>query len=226
MTDIKETQDIAHPPISKHLEPSILPIVHALEALFWEINKKFFVSALSKPVITVAPHLSRINCLGWCTTCRIWKDDQSDGYYEINISAEYLKRSFQDIFETLLHEMVHLLNLQEGKNDTSHSGLYHNKVFKQTAEAHGLIVYRTKDYGYNATYLSPESIKFIESLDKKDFDIYRGMVSCSADGENDAKRSSTRKYICPNPNCDVSVRATKDVNILCGDCKSLFVKVQ
>jgi len=36
------------------------------------------------------------------------------------------------------------------------------------------------------------------------------------------KSSSTRKYICPS--CDMSVRATKAVNIQCNDCDCLMVE--
>ena len=37
------------------------------------------------------------------------------------------------------------------------------------------------------------------------------------------KKSSTRKYICQH--CGISVRATKDVDIICGDCMDVMVKV-
>ena len=38
------------------------------------------------------------------------------------------------------------------------------------------------------------------------------------------KTSSTRKYQCPK--CKNSVRATKDLSIICGDCRISFVKVK
>ena len=41
-------------------------------------------------------------------------------------------------------------------------------------------------------------------------------------GKKPKKKSSTRKYICPV--CHNSVRATKDVNILCMDCDEQMVK--
>lgn len=39
---------------------------------------------------------------------------KDDGFYEINICAEHLARPFEQVAETLLHEMVHLYNLQIG----------------------------------------------------------------------------------------------------------------
>ena len=52
---------------------------------------------------------------------------QNEGFYEINICAEHLARPFEQVAETLLHEMVHLYNLQIGVQDTSRNGTYHNK---------------------------------------------------------------------------------------------------
>ncbi len=42
------------------------------------------------------------------------------------------------------------------------------------------------------------------------------------DGRPPKKKSSTRKYLCPG--CHNSVRATKDVNIMCMDCSLQMVK--
>ena len=47
---------------------------------------------------------------------------KDDGFYEINICAEHLARPFEQVAETLLHEMVHLYNLQIGVQDTSRGG--------------------------------------------------------------------------------------------------------
>jgi hypothetical protein len=217
-------QDIAHPQMPEQPEPSISLIIHILEKMFKQINDKFFESIIQKPVIAVAPSSPRKDRLGgWCTSWRAWKDKdgQSDGYFEINICAEHLEDTFEEVFGTLLHEICHLLNVQEGKNDTSRSGTYHNKIFKKTAEAHGLIVNQTEKYGFNETSLSPASKEFVGTLDQKEFNLYRERIESMNDTE--AKKSSTRKYICPT--CGVPVRATRDVNIKCVDCDCLFVKV-
>ena len=42
------------------------------------------------------------------------------------------------------------------------------------------------------------------------------------DGEEKPKRSSTRKLVCPC--CKQSVRATRAVNILCGDCMEKMIE--
>ena len=99
------------------------------------------VACLERPVITVSPDTTS-GAYGWCTSWKAWgsSEDKEKGYYEINICSEYLTRSFEEIAETLLHEMVHLQNIKDGVQDTSRSGKYHNRKYKQAAEAHGLNV--------------------------------------------------------------------------------------
>lgn len=69
--------------------------------------------------------------------------------------------------------MVHLQNLQDGVQDTSRSGTYHNKKFKETAEAHGLTVEKGEKYGWHKTTLSPEALEFVQSLGKQGFTLVR-----------------------------------------------------
>ena len=40
------------------------------------------------------------------------------------------------------------MNLQNKVQDTSRSGMYHNKKFKEVAEKHGLTVEKDSKYGY------------------------------------------------------------------------------
>jgi len=108
--------------------PSIAPIVNALDSLFWQLNDKYFESSLSKCVIAISEK-GRRNAYGWCTCDKVWQGD-AERHYEINICPEYLNRPIEDICETLLHEMIHLKNLQDNINDTSRNGFYHNKEFK------------------------------------------------------------------------------------------------
>ena len=54
--------------------------------------------------------------MGWFVPEKVWGvskgDDakKTEDNYEINISAEYLNRSVDEIIETLNHEMVHYFN--------------------------------------------------------------------------------------------------------------------
>ena len=100
---------------------SLQPIVGKLEKLFEILNESQFGSELEMPVISVSPDSTR-GAFGWCTSWKAWKDrsdmdvdmescSADSGYYEINITAEYLTRPMSDISGTMLHEMVHLYNI-------------------------------------------------------------------------------------------------------------------
>ena len=150
-------------------EQSLKPIIEKLESLFSKFNEKFYAGELQRPVITVSPDAKR-GAYGWCTAWKAWTDKgpeavedvravKEDGFYEINICAEYLSRPFGQIAETMLHEMVHLYNLQNDVQDTSRAGKYHNKKYKAAAEAHGLNVEKDSKYGWSRTELNAPSYR-------------------------------------------------------------------
>lgn len=216
-------------------EQSLRPIIEKLETLFSKFNEHFYQGGLQRPIITVNPD-SRRSCYGWCTGWKAWSNSgghidvsgmylpesiemQDEGFYEINICAEYLSRHFTEVAGTLLHEMAHLYNLQLDIQDTSRNGTYHNKHYKRAAEMHGLIVERDVTYGWARTGLNAEAQEYIKSLGNQQFQLFRR----SRKGA-DSRRQSTRKYICPN--CGCIVRATKEVNIICADCRVPFIETR
>lgn len=194
-------------------EVSLNPVIAELEDLFSKFNARFFDNKLVKPVITVSPDHTR-GAYGWCTG---WKAGEDEGYYEINLCAEYLNRPFEETCGTLIHEMVHLQNLQDGVQDTSRSGLYHNKKFKEAAEAHGLTVEKGEKYGWHKTTLNPEALEFVQSLGKSGFSLVRPRIT---DLKGSSKKNTSRKYVCPC--CGAIIRATKEVHVICADCDCEF----
>lgn len=213
---------------------SLTPDIEKLESLFSKMNKTLFCDELQTPVITISPDTTR-GAYGWCTTWRAWCEidrasipaeklsaEKENGFYEITICAEYLARPFENIVETLLHEMVHLYNLQNGVNDVSRHGYYHNKKFKEAAEQHGLIVEKTSSYGWSETRLNTETKHFVSSLQNKKFWLYR-KTPTKISGTSHSKQSN-RKYVCPN--CGCIVRATKVVHIICGECNVPFTETE
>jgi len=58
--------------------------------------------------------------------------------------------------------MVHLKNLQDNIQDTSRSGKYHNKRFKDTAEQYGLVVEKSEKYGWCRTSLNAEAAAWLK----------------------------------------------------------------
>lgn len=207
-------------------ETSLKPVIDKLENLFSKFNEKFYNNELQTPIITVSPDTTK-GAYGWCTTWKAWsnsepketgKEEKEDGFYEINICAEHLARPFEQVAETLLHEMVHLYNLQIGVQDTSRGGTYHNKKYKEAAEQHGLKVDKDAKYGWTLTSLNDESKAFVDGLQDKKFELHRKSFP-KIPGATKTKQSG-RKYVCPM--CGLIIRATKEVHVLCVECNTEF----
>ena len=147
-------------------------VVKTLEELFDKFNAHLFNDEIERPIITISPDTTS-GAYGWCTTQKIWKSDDEE-YYEINICAEHLNRPIKEVCATLIHEMVHLHNIYNDIKDTSANGRYHNKKFKETAEARGLVIERQGNIGWSKTSLSEELATWIdENIEVKGFGIAR-----------------------------------------------------
>ena len=194
-----------------------------LERAYRILNKVYFEDKLPEVVITIQ---SSQKAYGHITTAKIWKDSW-DSYYEINISAEYLNRPVENIIATLLHECCHLFAMENNIKDTSNNNRYHNKKFKEIAEARDLKISYHESIGWSITEPTERLIETIKQfhLDSQIEYVRMGAYEFTGGddkGKKPKKKCSTRKYICPA--CHNSVRATKDVNIACLDCLVQMVK--
>lgn len=202
-----------------------------LEKLYDKLNSDFYDGQLERPVITIQ---STPRAYGHYSLYNAWSVE-GEGRRELNIGAGTLDRPIEAVIATLLHEMAHqyndtILNIQ----DCSRGGTYHNKLFKRTAEAHGLIVTRSEKYGWSATAPSDYLLDWILENDIKEIKINRNEYAgiriaggnSTANGgvapAGSASRNSSRRYVCPC--CHTIIRATKAVNILCGDCMETMVE--
>lgn len=185
-----------------------------LETMYDYINCKLFSDKLSKCVITVQAD-EKNKAYGWFSLKKVWKENSEDeGTNEINMSAQFLNRPINEIAATLIHEMCHYYAQLNNMQDCSRSGTYHNKLFKTIAEKHGLTVECVKAIGWSHTELTEYTEKLISRFVAENpvSIIYRNPIMKGGK----VKSSSTRKYVCPI--CGLSVRATKQVNIICADC--------
>lgn len=205
----------------------ISEITAFLEYAYDILNQHYFNNELTKVVITVQ---SSRKSYGHYTTYDAWTD-KDRGYREINISAETLDRPIENVIATLLHECTHHWCDQKNIKNVSRNGTYHNKSFKEQAELRGLLISYDNKIGYSITQPSPELIQFISDMGWKDIDLSRkGEWDFSKSGGPDGgsatgkKKSSTRKYLCPE--CGCSVRATKEVHIACLDCNTVMEVVE
>ena len=205
---------------------------------FW--NEAYFNCELIAPVITVRQDM-RGRSLGWFVPHRVWmpRDGGEEGSVEINMCSQWLDRPMEEIAGTMLHEMCHHYAHEKGIKDTSRFGYYHNKEFKKIAVEHGLEVkYAGSYHGWCETELTEEAKLLLKQYvlhgrilydirarhDPDWFTSAEGDETSAEEegqGARERKPSSTRKYICPK--CGMSVRATRQVNILCGDCNEKMI---
>lgn len=191
-------------------------VVKTLEDLFNQFNEHLFEGELEAPVISISPDTTR-GAYGWCTTQKIWKSSDEE-YYEINICAEHLNRSIKEVCATLIHEMVHLYNIHNGVKDTSANGRYHNRKFKETAEARGLVIEKQGNIGWSKTSLSEELAMWIdENVEIKGFDLARAPKAKAA-----RTKSKYKYYTCPC--CGVKFYTVHEINAICEDCGEKFIQ--
>ena len=134
----------------------------------------------------------------------------------------------------MLHEMAHLYNLTHDIQDVSNNGYYHNTKFKATAEAHGLHIEKDKRYGWTVTTLTDDTAAWLAGQPgMEDITASRQTVlevtTASDDGDEktttikggrQTSKNRSIKYVCPC--CGTIIRATKEVNVVCGDCGEPF----
>lgn len=194
-----------------------------LNKIFDLLNEEFFENELSRPTITIQ---STPRAYGHFSLREDTWVSKLGGTHEINIGAGTLSRPIEEVVSTLLHEMVHYYNYERGVQDCSRGNTYHNRKFREEAERRGLIVEHSDKYGWSHTSPSDLLLDFVLENDLSDILINRNEFSGFQMGGTGthsgtpitptAKKSSSRKYICPC--CGTSIRATKKVNIGCLDC--------
>lgn len=194
-----------------------------LNKIFDLLNAEYFENALSRPTITIQ---STPRAYGHFSLREDTWVSKLGGTHEINIGAGTLARPIEEVVSTLLHEMVHYWNYEHGIQDCSRGNTYHNRRFKEAAEARGLMVEHSDKYGWSHTSPAEALLEFVINNNLTDILINRNEFSGFQIGGTGThsgtpiptppKKSSSRKYICPR--CGMSVRATKVVNIGCLDC--------
>lgn len=199
-------------------------MVNLLKYMFDVFNCELYDGKLSEPVIYIGSlsgkqQKSRFVSSAWRNT----KQQVS----EIMFSASFIggnETTLDDICVEMLHCMVHQYCFENGIKETSNGGFYHNGRFNKIAEAHGLKsrggkAYRDNKRGYVLYTVKKSAIpkELLHQMESKFFIHSDAYFSCNK------KPSSTRKLICPS--CGLTVRATKEVYILCGICMERMVEV-
>lgn len=205
--------------------------VQYLNKVFKLINAEYFQNELEMPTITIQ---STVGAYGHITCSKVWTTDKGSRSHELNIGADYLERPIEEIVATLIHEGCHLYAIQNGIQDTSNRGIYHNQRFKVLAEARGLELERHPKYGWTITHPTMEIIQFCVDNDLQEIRCTRntfltftgfgtGKAGNGTPGKPAApKKNSSIKWLCPC--CKAIVRSTKEVRLICGDCHENFIR--
>ena len=195
-----------------------------LNKIFSMLNETYFENTLSKPVITIQ---STPKAYGHVTVSKVWTSEGEERH-ELNIGAGTLSRPIENIVATMLHEMVHLWNMVNGIKDTSRGYSYHNTKFRDEAVKRDLVITHSDRIGWSHTEPSDKLIEWCLENELEEIRITRhdgvrsilppagGKTGTQTGGAITKKPSSTRKYACPE--CGQGIRATKDVNLICGCC--------
>ena len=189
-----------------------------MEKIFRALNSRYFDSQLEEPVITIQ---STPRAYGHVTVAKAWARADGERRHELNIGAGTLDRPIENVVATVLHEMVHLYHLQNGIKDCSRNGTYHNKTFRDAAQARDLEISYDKRIGWSVTEPSDVLVEFIIEQGWEDVHMSRtegfsargigtpGKSGAGTGGTQNGggRPSSTRKLVCPK--CGQSVRPTK-----------------
>ena len=203
-----------------------------LEKIFRSLNSRYFDNMIEEPIITIQ---STPRAYGHVTTAKAWRKANGDTRHELNIGAGTLDRPIENVVATVLHEMVHLWHLQNGVQDCSRGGTYHNKKFRDAATERALSIGYDPRIGWSVTEPGDGLIEFI--IEQGWSDIHMGRQESGSwrptggatgtgttIGTPPTRTSSSRKLVCPC--CKNSVRATKaGINIICGDCMEKMIEI-
>lgn len=195
-----------------------------LEKLFRMLNEDWFGGELETPVITIQ---SSPRVFGHYSVYDAWAV-KGEGRREINIGAGTLDRPIEETVATLLHEMCHMyndtvLNIQDCSGS---SRMYHNKQFRKTAEAHGLICTRSEKYGWSHTEASDALLEWILENGITEIRMNRnephgiriagGNTAANGGAPAIARKGHSIRYKCPA--CGQLARTTKIASLICGAC--------
>lgn len=204
--------------------------IEVLENATNYLNKNLFDNKLSKIKITISPDSnSKRSTYGWAVRS-IWKNGE-DTAHELNITSNSLKRPFNEIWITLVHELIHIYAFSTGNptGATSRQGRYHGKEFKELCDKFYLITEKDSGIGYTTPHnkMLPEQKelynKFLKNNSIKINSLFKYQRNNILKESKSTTKNSTSKYMCQH--CGITFTAKKGLSLICGDCKSLIIEI-
>ena len=130
---------------------------------------------------------------------------EQDGFkHEVLLAGESLRRGGRATFGTLVHELTHAYCHANGIRDTSNTGRYHNKKFKEQAERFGLHIEKADTIGWSVTTVTDElASRYATEIDRIDaaIQMYRRVGFKAAE----AKKATKWVMVCEDCNDPVPI---------------------
>ena len=146
-------------------------------------------------------------------------------FHEIMVSANYFPRGARAVLGTLLHEVAHSLDLQNGIQGVTGDG-YHNQKFKATAEALGLTITQAKGIGWSVTEVSDDcatrwadALALIEDALRLTADAEQG-----ATGGKGGRNKNLKVAVCRcGEKIRLSAKTLEKCAPICSECETHFI---
>lgn len=197
--------------------------IEVIEKAISFLNKNLFEDKLNKIKVTIQGDTNTKNkTYGWAVN-NIWSNGK-ESFHELNITANSLHRPFNEIWITLVHELIHIYAYSTGdlSGATSRQGRYHGKKFKELCDKFYLITEVDSTVGY----ITPHQKMMKEQKDlftrfKKLYKfpyatLFKTQRIMFEKEPKAPKEKTTCKYKCPC--CDLEFRTKKGLFLICGAC--------
>ena len=192
------------------------------------LNQKLFDNSLSNIKVTIQPDTNTKNSTyGWACS-QIWSNGDIKAH-ELNITANSLKRPFQEMWITLVHELIHIYGYCKNIQTTSRQGRYHGKKFKELCDKFYLITEKNESIGYITPHqkMMKEQkelyLKF-KKLSKVNLNNLFKYQRIVFEKETKPSESKNSKYICSC--CGIEFSAKKGLNLICGICEEHLEEIE
>jgi len=157
---------------------------------------------------------------GHFTNAKVWNNGGEE-FHEIFLAASSFDRGARATLGTLVHEVAHSLNYQNGIRDVS-GDQYHNKDFKRTAEALGLEIGQIKGKGWTDTQVPDSCVSRWQAA----YDLIEEALKLTARADTTGKKARNKNLKSVSCDCGQKMRiSAKSLEIaapFCQACQTSF----
>lgn len=184
------------------MDSTTRPIIEALESVAGVIAREHGIKGRISLVVGASGGGTKHGHF----LARGWVDRDGNDVHEILMSGESLERGAVATLGTMIHELAHLYNYENGIKDTSDTGRYHNKRFRATAEMFGLTIDVAERIGHSVTTVPPETErKFAAQVEA----LEEAITAWRRPDLKIAASAPAKKFLFGCPECDDPVQVTK-----------------